>query len=211
MRVVSDVGPLVRAVAVGPVTEIGGLSRLVAELNGEFEVVGPTWPPTAALTQVLHHRPQALLVDCDHDLSGALDLVRIVRNRFSSIKVIVFGSSTSADHVREAFRAGASAYLSATCTAAEFTSALWALEGELILWCSDAAASLFGTEVRIPLRRVELQALRLLADGCTYDEISEQLELSRSTLKRHLNQIENKLNARNRLQAVARATKQGLI
>ena len=53
--------------------------------------------------------------------------------------------------------------------------------------------------------------LRLLSQGLTYDEMTERLEISRSTLKRYMNDIETKLDARNRVQAVANASKQGLI
>jgi DNA-binding NarL/FixJ family response regulator len=56
-----------------------------------------------------------------------------------------------------------------------------------------------------------VQVLRLLAQGMAHAEIAAQVQISRSTLKRYLNDIETKLQARNRVQAVAFAAKQGLI
>jgi two-component system response regulator DesR len=212
MRVVSDVGAHIRAVVVGPPTEVGGLSALLGELNHEFEIFGPVWPPVAAVAQILKHSPEVLLVDYDPDMAETRDLIRTVRARFPAMKVIVLGSSDSAEDVREAVRIGVSAYLPRTCGAQEFTAAFYALRGEHMVIGGEAAKVLFGTDVaRTPLRRAELQVLRLLAEGLTYDEITAQLEISRSTLKRYLNHIETKLGARNRVQAVARAAKQGLI
>jgi DNA-binding NarL/FixJ family response regulator len=212
VRVVSDMNPVVRAVVVGPPTQIGGLSTLLAELNGTFEVFGPVWPPSAVFAQVLQHSPDLLLVDYDAGASDTRDLIRNVRARFPAMKVIVLGSSETAEDVREAIRAGVGAYLPRNCGAEDFTSALWALQAEHTVLGNDAARRLFATEVsRTPLRRAEVQVLRLLAEGLTYDEITAQLEISRSTLKRYLNHIETKLNARNRVQAVAEAAKQGLI
>lgn len=212
MRVVSDVGPLVRAVVVGPPTEVGGLANLLAGLDGDFEIIGPIWPPAAVFAHVLQHTPDIVLVDYDAEASDARDLIRNVRGRFPAMKVIVLGTAESAENVREAVRLGVSAYLPRNCDPGCFVSAVFALRGEHMVIGTQAAKTLFGRETsRIPLRRAEQQVLRLLAEGLTYDEITAQLEISRSTLKRYLNTIETKLNARNRVQAVAQAAKQGLI
>lgn len=212
MRVVSDMGPSVRAVVVGPPTEVGGLANLLGALNGDFELIGPIWPPTAVFAHVLQHSPEILLVDYNPDLGDTRDLIRNIRARFPAMKVMVLGSAETAEEVRDAVRIGVSAYLPRNCDPDGFTAAFYALRGDHMVIGNDAARRLFGTEAsRIPLRRAELQVLRLLADGLTYDEITAQLEISRSTLKRYLNHIEVKLNARNRVQAVAQAARQGLI
>ena len=212
MRVVSDVGPSVRAVVVGPPTEVGGLAHLLASLNGEFELIGPIWPPAAVFAHVLQHSPEIVLIDYDAEPNDTRDLIRNVRARFPAMKVMVVGAADTADQVREAVRIGVSAYLPRNCGPDGFTAAFCALRGDHMVISNDAARRLFGIEAsRIPLRRTELHVLRLLADGLTYDEITAQLEISRSTLKRYLNAIEDKLNARNRVQAVAQAARQGLI
>ena len=212
MRVVSDMTPMVRAVVVGPPTEVGGLTNLIGSLNGDFEVFGPVWPPSAVIAQVLQHSPEVLLVDYDGEQPEVRDMLRNLRARFPALRVMVVGAAESADEVREAIRLGVSAYLTRGCGAGEFTAAFHALRGEQMVIGNEAARRLFGTEAsRTPLRRAELQVLRLLAEGLTYDEITAQLEISRSTLKRYLNHIEDKLNARNRVQAVAQAARQGLI
>jgi two-component system response regulator DesR len=212
MRVVSDVGAQVRAVIVGPPTEIGGLAGLIPALAEEFEIVGPVWPPAAAMAQVLQHSPAVLLVDYDPQLPETRDLIRTVRARFPAMKVIALGGADTAETIRDAVRIGVSAYLPRNCGVDELTAAFHALRGEHMVIGGDAARVLFGTDaVRTPLRRAELQVLRLLAQGLSYDEITAELEISRSTLKRYLNHIETKLEARNRIQAVAHAAKQGLI
>jgi DNA-binding NarL/FixJ family response regulator len=205
-------GAQVRAVVVGRPTELGGLSGLLGALAGDFEVVGPVWPPTAAMAQVVRHLPELLLVDYDPDLPGLRDLIRTVRGRFPALKVVVLGSADNAEHVRDAVRIGVSAYLPRNCDVDELMAAFQAVGSDQMVLGGDAARVLFATDVaRTPLRRAELQVLRLLAQGYSYDEITAELEISRSTLKRYLKHIETKLHARNRLQAVAHATKQGLI
>ena len=139
MRVVSDMGAQARAVVVGPPTEIGGLSSLLGALVDELEIIGPVWPPTAVFAQVLLHSPDVLIVDYDPQVSDTRDLIRAVRARFPAMKVMVLGSSDTAQDVREAVRVGVSAYLPRNCGVEEFTAALHALRGEHMVIGSDAA------------------------------------------------------------------------
>lgn len=57
----------------------------------------------------------------------------------------------------------------------------------------------------------ELDVLRLLAEGCTNAEISGQLQLGESTVKSHVQNLLNKLGARNRVSAAIYAYEVGLV
>jgi DNA-binding NarL/FixJ family response regulator len=57
----------------------------------------------------------------------------------------------------------------------------------------------------------ERQVLRLLADGCSYEEIGQQLFISPETVRAHVAKTLRKLGARTRTQAVAAALRAGLI
>jgi LuxR family maltose regulon positive regulatory protein len=62
-----------------------------------------------------------------------------------------------------------------------------------------------------PLSERELEILRLIAAGCTNQEIADQLVIALGTVKRHTSNIFNKLDVDNRTSAVARAQAMGLI
>jgi len=57
----------------------------------------------------------------------------------------------------------------------------------------------------------ELAVLRLIAQGCSNQEISEQLFISLHTVKTHASHINSKLGVERRTQAVARAKELGLM
>ena len=57
----------------------------------------------------------------------------------------------------------------------------------------------------------ELAVLRLIAQGCSNQEISEQLFISLHTVKTHASHINSKLGVERRTQAVARAKALGLL
>jgi LuxR family maltose regulon positive regulatory protein len=57
----------------------------------------------------------------------------------------------------------------------------------------------------------ELAVLRLIAQGCSNQEISEQLFISLHTVKTHASHINSKLGVERRTQAVARAKELGML
>ncbi len=63
----------------------------------------------------------------------------------------------------------------------------------------------------LQLTHRSMEALSLLAEGMTSQEISEKLNLSRHTVDWHFNNIQGKLKARNRQHSVAMAMRLGLI
>jgi LuxR family transcriptional regulator, maltose regulon positive regulatory protein len=75
---------------------------------------------------------------------------------------------------------------------------------------APAALEFPGRARSNPLSKRELELLTLVASGCSNKEISSQLVISVATVKRHTTNIFNKLDAKNRTEAVARARELGL-
>ena len=57
----------------------------------------------------------------------------------------------------------------------------------------------------------EEEVLQLIADGCSTPEVAEQLYISQKTVKNHLASIYQKLDARDRTQAVLQAVRMGIV
>jgi PAS domain S-box-containing protein len=62
-----------------------------------------------------------------------------------------------------------------------------------------------------PLSRRELEVLRLLAGGKGVQEIADDFVVSRATVRNHIANILGKLGVHSRLQAVVKASQQGLL
>jgi LuxR family maltose regulon positive regulatory protein len=62
-----------------------------------------------------------------------------------------------------------------------------------------------------PLSERELDVLRLIAEGLTYQEIGAQLVISLNTVRSHVKAVYGKLGVNNRTQAIASARREQLI
>ena len=212
MRLVAEVDARIRAVSLGRPLEMDGPVPVIEALAEDIEIHRVTWPAHRALEEIIEEMPDIVLVDFGSEVEEAMSLIVSIRPRFPMMKIVVLGPAGATDYARAALRAGARAYLSKGTRPEDFAAALRAIQGDHAVIDLESARALFTVPApRTPLRRIELQVLRLLADGFSYAEIGEQLEISRSTLKRYLNHIATKLEARNRVQAVALAARQGLI
>jgi two-component system, NarL family, nitrate/nitrite response regulator NarL len=74
-----------------------------------------------------------------------------------------------------------------------------------------AGARLRDALYRAGLTRREYEVLRLVAAGHTNPEIAEELGLARNTVKTYLQTTMNKLGARNRVEAIAKASEARLL
>lgn len=81
--------------------------------------------------------------------------------------------------------------------------------GEAVL-VADVAVRAAGVNSEL-LTRKEIQVLRLAAEGLSNDDIAERLFVAETTVRTHLRNINVKLDARNRMEAIALARRAGLI
>ncbi|CAN5541018.1 hypothetical protein BH20ACT2_BH20ACT2_22680 [soil metagenome] len=123
------------------------------------------------------------------------------------------------DVLAAAIRAGAMGYLVKDCSTDEIADAVrQAASGDTVLSPHLAAAMLDEVhrldEHRAADRLVshrEEEVLQLIADGCSTGEVAASLFISQKTVKNHLASIYQKLDARDRTQAVLQAVRLGII
>jgi DNA-binding NarL/FixJ family response regulator len=116
----------------------------------------------------------------------------------------------------QAKSAGLQAFLNRSATPEALAAALTALNHGLqvtdpsLTRDSNSAAPETGG-VASPLTPRENDVLRLLAEGLPNKGVASRLEVSEHTVKFHVNSIMGKLNAQSRTEAVALATRLGLL
>ena len=194
-----------------------GLRRAVEEAG--FEVVGEAGDGQEAVRLAAEVRPDLVLMDVTMPVVDGIEATRQIRVCSPQSRVVILTMHGEEDVVREALRAGAVGYLVKDCTMQQVADTLRAAAaGDTDLSPSLASAMLSefsGTEAPAPEAAVlsprEAEVLQLFADGCGTTEVASRLFISAKTVKNHLASIYEKLDARDRTQAVLTAVRMGIV
>jgi len=196
-----------------------GLRRSLTEEG--FEIVGEAENGEQAVRMVAELEPDVVLMDVSMPEMDGVEATRLIGGSFTATQVIMLTMHADKEVLADAIRAGASGYLVKDCSIEEIADAIrMAMQGDTALSPQLAATMLdevrrldvpdVPEEDRVITKREE-EVLQLIADGCSTPEVAEQLYISQKTVKNHLASIYQKLDARDRTQAVLQAVRMGIV
>jgi DNA-binding NarL/FixJ family response regulator len=176
-----------------------------------FDVVGEAADGEEALRLAEELRPDVVLMDVSMPVLDGVEATRALRRRLPDTEVVVltmFGDSAVADR---AFRAGAAGFLAKDCSLDEVAEAIRIAADRDRDVSPSVAQSMLSTSDDLGLSRREIEVLQLIAEGASTPEVGEKLYISVKTVKNHLASIYEKLDSRDRTQAVLKAVRLGII
>jgi len=196
-----------------------GLRRSMLEEG--FDVVGEAQDGVEAVAMAERLGPDVILMDVSMPNCDGVEACRQVKSRQTSPKVVMLTMHADKEVLTNAIRAGASGYLVKDCSTNEIATAVrMAAAGDTVLSPQLAKSMLeevrrlderaHAEEERLVTKREE-EVLQLIADGCSTPEVATTLFISQKTVKNHLASIYQKLDARDRTQAVLRAVRMGIV
>ena len=192
------------------------LMRVALSRAADIEVVGVVHTAADAIANTPALRPTVVL--CDYHLPDGTggDVARALRRAAPAVSVLILTGDPSTAVLADVARSGAVGHLTKARDLDEVVTAVRAAaSGEILFAPSELQRLLVmdrteGTLAE-PLTVRELEVLRLLASGASTSASSELLGISTATLRAHVQAILRKLGAHSRLQAVAEASRLGLI
>lgn len=195
-----------------------GLSRSMTEHG--FNVVGEARDGLEAVNMAHSLQPDVILMDVSMPEMDGVEACRQVRSSVAGTKVVMLTMHADQEVLANAIRAGACGYLVKDCSTDEIANAVrLADSGETALSPQLAASMLDEVrkldqaptkDERVVTKREE-EVLQLIADGCSTSEVADQMFISQKTVKNHLASIYQKLDARDRTQAVLQAVRMGIV
>lgn len=197
---------------------------VILERDPDIEVVAKFSSGTEAIDSVSSIRPDIVITEADMPEEVYVELTRRIKEVPPETKIIVLTHAKQESALFRALRLGARAYLSKHIGVDDLISSVHRVHaGEVIISAPMAARMLdelvLLEERKDPepadqetnLSKRELEVLQLVAGGTTNKEVAEALFISENTVKGHLSRILEKMNARNRQQAVVIAMEKGII
>ena len=196
-----------------------GLSRSMSDEG--FDVVGEARDGVEAIRMAEELLPDVILMDVSMPNCDGVEACRQVKAHGSESKVVMLTMHADKDVLTNAIRAGASGYLVKDCSTKEIADAVrMAAAGDTVLSPQLAKSMLDEVrrldarskteEERVVTKREE-EVLQMIANGCSTPEVAENLFISQKTVKNHLASIYQKLDARDRTQAVLAAVRMGIV
>jgi two-component system, NarL family, response regulator DegU len=190
-----------------------GLRR---SLEGEgIDVVGQAGDGEQAVRLALAARPDVVLMDVSMPQMDGIEATRRIMGADNRQRVVMLTMHVDRDVVERALKAGAVGYLTKDATVREVVETIrLAGNGDRILSPRLAEVMLAhaGADADGPvLSPREEELLQHIADGLGTPEVAAAMFISQKTVKNHLASIYDKLQARDRTQAVLTAVRMGIV
>lgn len=201
---------------------VEGLELLIGT-NADLRVVGSAASVAEAVALARDRHPDVVVMDYRLTDGTGAQAAAAIRKQQPGIAVVFLSSDDSEEALLAAVRAGACGYLPKSKAAVDVATAIRrAAEGETLI----PAGRLAGLLARIHERERdeaertrllgqltprETEVLGLMADGMDNHAIADHLGIGFTTVRGHVQNILEKLDAHSKLEAVARAARAGLL
>ncbi len=187
-----------------------GISALISRRN-DMRVVGEAANGQEAVELYEQHHPDVTLMDLRMPVIDGVTAINMIRDCDPNARIIIITTYDGDYDIYRGLRAGAKSYLLKGVSRDELIEAIYAVNsGET--WIPQPIAAKLAQRMTLPdLTAREFDVLKLMACGCSNQEIGRQLFIAEGTVKAHVNNILSKLNVSDRTQAVTMSIKRGIV
>ncbi|HEV7175824.1 MAG TPA: response regulator transcription factor [Solirubrobacteraceae bacterium] len=187
----------------------GALASLLG-LEPDIEVVAQVARGDEVLAAAQAVDPDVALLDIEMPGATGLEALAQLRGALPGCRILILTTFGRPGYLRRAMETGASGFLLKDAPAQELASAIRrAVAGERIVDPGLAAAAL--SEGESPLTAREQEVLAASRNYATVADIAGALYLSPGTVRNHLSSVMQKLDARNRAEALKLAEEKGWV
>ncbi|UQZ85266.1 Transcriptional regulatory protein DegU [Paenibacillus konkukensis] len=184
----------------------GALSALL-DLEDDVEVIGQAENGEEAMRLILELGPDLCIMDIEMPRMTGLDVAERLKEQGHPCRIVILTTFSRSGYFQRAIKAGVHGFLLKDSPIDELGEALRKVHagGRAI----SPELSLTFWEAENPLTEREREVLRLVAEGLSAGEIAKSLFLSGGTVRNYISEIMQKLEAKNRIDAISIAEKNG--
>ncbi|MDQ0156199.1 response regulator transcription factor [Robertmurraya andreesenii] len=184
----------------------GALGALL-NLEDDIEVIAEVGNGEEAFKSILSLQPDVCLMDIEMPIKTGLDVAEELKQLGSPCKIIILTTFARPGYFKRAVNAGVHGYLLKDGPSDELAETIRKVtQGKR----EYAPELVFGSlQEENPLTEREREIMKLVAEGKTAKEISAELFLSSGTVRNYISEVINKLNVKNRIEAISIAQEKG--
>jgi DNA-binding NarL/FixJ family response regulator len=194
--------------------------RMLLSREDDIEVVAEATNGLEAVDKAARFRPTVVLMDIRMPELDGLEATRRILASGEPARILILTTFDLDEYVYEALRSGASGFVLKDDPPEQLLAAVRIVAGGDALLSPAITKRVIKRFTRTPppappsevaeLTERELDVFRLIARGLSNAEIGRELYISDTTVKTHITHILQKLNLRDRVQAVVLAYETGL-
>jgi DNA-binding NarL/FixJ family response regulator len=194
--------------------------RMLLSHEEDIEVVAEASNGLEAVDKTVRFRPTVVLMDIRMPELDGLEATRRILADDDAARILILTTFDLDEYVYEALRAGASGFVLKDDPPEQLLAAIRTVAGGDALLSPTVTKRVIKQFTRIPqpappeqlddLTEREVDVFRLIARGLSNAEIGQELYISDTTVKTHITHILQKLDLRDRVQAVVLAYETGL-
>jgi DNA-binding NarL/FixJ family response regulator len=186
-----------------PMVREGLTMRISAQVD--LEVCGEAAAEEEAIALVQRCNPDLVIVDISLKSGNGIEVIKWVKSRFPSVKMLVVSGYSESLYAERALRAGAMGYLNKQESNDKVLAAIRAVLAGQLYVSSEITQRLVGQALgaadtkKTPIERLtdrELEVFRMIGEGLGSGTIAERLFISPHTIDTHRENIKRKLNVR---------------
>jgi DNA-binding NarL/FixJ family response regulator len=194
--------------------------RMLLAGEEDIEVVAEASNGLEAVDKTARFHPGVVLMDIRMPELDGLQATRRILAADKAARILILTTFDLDEYVYEALRAGASGFVLKDDSPEQLIAAIRTVAGGDALLSPTITKRVIQKFARLPrpappkelddLSERELEVFRLIARGLSNGEIAQELYISETTVKTHITHILQKLNLRDRVQAVVLAYQTGI-
>ncbi|KLV26042.1 DNA-binding response regulator [Niallia circulans] len=184
----------------------GALGTLL-NFEEDMEVVGQAENGEQALELIKKYNPDVCLLDIEMPIKSGLDVAEELQRQKSSCKVIILTTFARPGYFERALNANVHGYLLKDGPSEELAEAIRKIMDGKREFASELIFGSIGKEN--PLSKREREILVLIEEGKSVKELAAMLYLSSGTIRNYISEAISKLGAKNRMEAIAEAKRNG--
>lgn len=187
-----------------------GLASIIG-MQADMMVIAEASDGRQAVQLWRHHRPDVTLLDLRMPILDGVGALVEIHKEDPAARLIVLTTYDTDNEIYRAIKAGAKGYVLKDARREELLDSIRRVSrGETCIPQALVEKLAAGLSSETLTGR-ELDVLTLLARGKTNKEIGVNLYISETTVKAHLRSIFTKLNVLSRTEAIATASRRGLV